>query len=308
MVTRTVPPGVADEHLLAYQQHGYVVARGLFSSDEVAGYRDHYMTLRRHGAYPGDFAGVDATAAARAATWNGSGTMRRGPQRGVHMNTPYASSGDAPGAGRERGGLQRRLAVVGARVEEQRAGEGAGTPVEADLQCERRSRILGARPSAAGPPQGQGSGQHKGRTVEQDHRCEPLQQGDGHRRRRDDRLHGGGRWLPGGRAGRRRETLIAPLRADGDSGDRGRLGERLHGRVRVGQPPEDKRLDEGSTRQLGLVLHEAGPARPCRPPSSARPGGPGLVVVRWSSERSFRMSRSSTSSACPSGSPRSFLA
>lgn len=63
MVTqaRMVPHGVTDEHLQAYRQHGYVVARGLFSSDEVARYRDHYMTLRRHGPYPGDLAGVDAT-------------------------------------------------------------------------------------------------------------------------------------------------------------------------------------------------------------------------------------------------------
>jgi phytanoyl-CoA hydroxylase len=42
-----------------YQQDGYIVARGLFSDAEVARYRDHYMTLRERGSYPGDTAGVD---------------------------------------------------------------------------------------------------------------------------------------------------------------------------------------------------------------------------------------------------------
>jgi len=44
-----------------FQQHGYVVARGLFSPDEVARYRDHFMTLRAAGTYLGDHAGVDVT-------------------------------------------------------------------------------------------------------------------------------------------------------------------------------------------------------------------------------------------------------
>ncbi|MBX2998382.1 MAG: phytanoyl-CoA dioxygenase family protein [Caldilineaceae bacterium] len=42
-----------------FQQQGYTVARGLFSADEVARYRDHYMDLRAKGSYPGDTAGVD---------------------------------------------------------------------------------------------------------------------------------------------------------------------------------------------------------------------------------------------------------
>jgi ectoine hydroxylase-related dioxygenase (phytanoyl-CoA dioxygenase family) len=49
-----------DDDRQFYQANGYVVARGLFGQDEVERYRDHYMTLRRHGTYPGDFAGVDA--------------------------------------------------------------------------------------------------------------------------------------------------------------------------------------------------------------------------------------------------------
>jgi ectoine hydroxylase-related dioxygenase (phytanoyl-CoA dioxygenase family) len=40
---------------------GYTVARGLFAADEVEGLREHYMTLRRRGSYPGDTVGVQAT-------------------------------------------------------------------------------------------------------------------------------------------------------------------------------------------------------------------------------------------------------
>jgi phytanoyl-CoA hydroxylase len=44
-----------------YERDGYVVARGLFSADEIERFRQHYMTLRRHGSFAGDFAGVAAT-------------------------------------------------------------------------------------------------------------------------------------------------------------------------------------------------------------------------------------------------------
>lgn len=44
-----------------FQAEGYVVVPGLFSQEEVARYVDHYMTLRRQGELPGDFAGVNAT-------------------------------------------------------------------------------------------------------------------------------------------------------------------------------------------------------------------------------------------------------
>ncbi len=50
---------VTVEHKRAFQVHGYVVVEGLFRPEEVAQYRDHYMTLRKHGTYPGDLAGVD---------------------------------------------------------------------------------------------------------------------------------------------------------------------------------------------------------------------------------------------------------
>ena len=44
-----------------FQQTGYVVARGLFSQEEVESYREHFMQMRAAGTYPGDFAGVDLT-------------------------------------------------------------------------------------------------------------------------------------------------------------------------------------------------------------------------------------------------------
>lgn len=51
---------VTAEHQHQFAEQGYVVVRGLFSRDEVARYRDHYMQLRKHGSYPGDMAGVDS--------------------------------------------------------------------------------------------------------------------------------------------------------------------------------------------------------------------------------------------------------
>jgi phytanoyl-CoA hydroxylase len=52
---------LTEEHKRYYQDNGYMVVRGLFAPAEVAGYREHYMMLRRHGSYPGDLAGVDAS-------------------------------------------------------------------------------------------------------------------------------------------------------------------------------------------------------------------------------------------------------
>ena len=37
-----------------YDNNGYVVVRGLFSPEEIAAYRDHFMSLRAEGAKPGD--------------------------------------------------------------------------------------------------------------------------------------------------------------------------------------------------------------------------------------------------------------
>lgn len=47
------------QHQTAFAAHGYVVVTGLFRPDEVAQYRDHFMTLRKHGSYPGDLVGSD---------------------------------------------------------------------------------------------------------------------------------------------------------------------------------------------------------------------------------------------------------
>ena len=42
-----------------YHQTGFVLAPGLFSAEETACYREHYMEMRAAGTYPGDFAGID---------------------------------------------------------------------------------------------------------------------------------------------------------------------------------------------------------------------------------------------------------
>ncbi len=52
---------IAAKHVEQFQREGYVIARGLFSKQEVDFYIDHYMRLREAGSYPGDFAGVDPT-------------------------------------------------------------------------------------------------------------------------------------------------------------------------------------------------------------------------------------------------------
>lgn len=46
-----------------FAREGYVVVPALFSEDEAAALRQHYMDLRASGAYPGDFDGVDLTSA-----------------------------------------------------------------------------------------------------------------------------------------------------------------------------------------------------------------------------------------------------
>jgi len=42
-----------------FNENGYAIARQLFTAEEVAAYRQHYMDLRAAGSYPGDTAGVD---------------------------------------------------------------------------------------------------------------------------------------------------------------------------------------------------------------------------------------------------------
>ncbi|HLV80175.1 MAG TPA: phytanoyl-CoA dioxygenase family protein, partial [Chthonomonadaceae bacterium] len=50
-------------HVELYKRDGYVVVPQVFSPEEVATYRDHYMALRAAGSYPGDFDGVNITSA-----------------------------------------------------------------------------------------------------------------------------------------------------------------------------------------------------------------------------------------------------
>jgi len=52
---------VSEAQLSEYGREGYIVARGLFSPEEVEHYREHFMRLRAAGKYPGDFDGVDVT-------------------------------------------------------------------------------------------------------------------------------------------------------------------------------------------------------------------------------------------------------
>src|SRR5215217_1195906 len=42
-----------------YDENGYVIIEQLFSDDELAFYREHYMRLRESGTYDGDNAGID---------------------------------------------------------------------------------------------------------------------------------------------------------------------------------------------------------------------------------------------------------
>ena len=48
---------LTQAHKQSYEENGYVVVGGLFSQEEVAAYRDHFMTLRKHDTS----AGADAT-------------------------------------------------------------------------------------------------------------------------------------------------------------------------------------------------------------------------------------------------------
>ena len=44
-----------------FKHSGYTLAKGLFSPEEIEHYRQHFMTMRAAGSYPGDTAGVDVT-------------------------------------------------------------------------------------------------------------------------------------------------------------------------------------------------------------------------------------------------------
>ncbi len=68
---------MADRNEIAqFHERGFVIARGLFSPEETAIYREHFMQLRAANTYPGDFAGVDLTS---------SDPLKRYP-RMIHMH------------------------------------------------------------------------------------------------------------------------------------------------------------------------------------------------------------------------------
>ncbi|MES2464633.1 MAG: phytanoyl-CoA dioxygenase family protein [Armatimonadota bacterium] len=59
---QSVPsPGTLQESREFFEENGYAVVRGLFDREEVIALREHYMTLRANGAYPGDMVGVEPT-------------------------------------------------------------------------------------------------------------------------------------------------------------------------------------------------------------------------------------------------------
>ncbi len=52
---------ITAEQKRMYDEQGYVVVHGLFSPEEVARFRDHFMALRENGICPGDDVPADAT-------------------------------------------------------------------------------------------------------------------------------------------------------------------------------------------------------------------------------------------------------
>lgn len=50
---------LTPDEIQSFRENGFVLARGLFSPEEVQFYTDHFMHLREAGTYPGDASGVD---------------------------------------------------------------------------------------------------------------------------------------------------------------------------------------------------------------------------------------------------------
>jgi ectoine hydroxylase-related dioxygenase (phytanoyl-CoA dioxygenase family) len=67
---------IDDRAKRSFDEHGYLVARGLFAAGEAACWRDHFMRLREAGAHPGDVVGVDPSS---------SDPLRKYP-RMIHMH------------------------------------------------------------------------------------------------------------------------------------------------------------------------------------------------------------------------------
>lgn len=64
------------DHIRAFAERGYTLVRGVFSADEAASYRGHFMRLRAARSYPGDVVGADPAA---------DDPLRRYP-RMIHMH------------------------------------------------------------------------------------------------------------------------------------------------------------------------------------------------------------------------------
>ena len=60
----------------SFKDNGHVIVSGLFTDEEVADLSQHFMNMRRNGAYPGDSGGVDM---------NSSDPLKRFP-RMIHMH------------------------------------------------------------------------------------------------------------------------------------------------------------------------------------------------------------------------------
>lgn len=53
------PTIATDDHVVEFSSHGFTIVRGLFTADEAAAYRDHFMELNAAGSHAGDFSGVE---------------------------------------------------------------------------------------------------------------------------------------------------------------------------------------------------------------------------------------------------------
>lgn len=55
----TAPRTVQDDHVAEFADRGFTIVRGLFTADEAAAYREHFMELNAQGNHEGDYSGVE---------------------------------------------------------------------------------------------------------------------------------------------------------------------------------------------------------------------------------------------------------
>lgn len=75
----TFNPAELETAVATFRDQGYIVLKGLFTPEEAAFYRDHFMDLRLNGSYAGDFLGVEMSRNADA------DPLKRFP-RMIHMH------------------------------------------------------------------------------------------------------------------------------------------------------------------------------------------------------------------------------